>query len=381
MKKIIALLIFTLLITGCSFPTQDDTPSSEQEKEQQKVLQEGKGEDGNLEDKLNNITVNNLGSNIVEIDFNLPKEYSLAFADRVGKNLIVSIRDTIDSMGNQSNTIHSSLIKYDLPSQTHEIIYQGDTYTDDFSSRLKVLQNGDIAFFASTKVLFLEKGSFKLISVKDLPENSYFHYDISPDGSKIVMNNFDNGDLSLTDWNFLDWKSLVKSVKSSDSDGMDGKWPGSPLWSNDGTQISYVMFLYESSEGVGVVDIEGKNSKFFAKKNPYFIPSYTYWLDDDKRILAVQVGSDSQVYVITLAHGNFRKLEIPESIDYLIPNPIQQKAAVIAKNQVYMLDLKFNKIKPIAPVQDWVAGLQWDDTGSELIALRNNKIRIITLQD
>lgn len=375
MRKIMAFLIFILVMTGCSVSTVDYTPSSEQEKEQNKVLPEGQGQDVSLEDKLDKITVSNLDHNIVEIDLNLPEGYSVAFADKVGENLIAGIgesRNIIDSMGNQNYIVSSSLLKYDLQNGTHELLYHGDTYTDHFYSRLKVLQNGDIAFFASTKVLFLEKDSLRLLAVKDLPENCYFHYDISPDGSKIVINNFENGDLSITDWNFLNWKSLVSCV--------NGKWPGCPVWSNDGTRIAYVMFLYESSEGVGVVDIEGNGNQLFSKDDPYFIPSYAYWLNDDQSILAVQVGGKPQVYQITLSDGRFRKLEVPEPLEGFIPNPVKAKAVYKVKNQIHLMDLESGTSEILTPVQDWVAGVQWDDTGEELIVVRNNKIRMIGLE-
>lgn len=386
MKKIVFLILTVLLIvTGCSGQTSEPAPIIKQEKEQQVVQQESeiKVDAQSLEAELNKIKVNQIEPNTKEIDLMLSKNYSVAFADLIGKNLILSImdyRDTINSMGDKSYTPHLSLVKYNLQSQAYEIIYQGDTYTDTFNSRLKVLQNGTIAFFASTKVLFLDKDNFRLTSENDLPEHSYFHYDISPDGTKIVLNNFnDNGNLSITDWKFKEWKGLVNVVKGSDPNGMDSKSPGSPFWSNDGTKISYVMFLYESSEGIGVVGIDGNNNRFFAKENPHFIPSYTYLIDNDKSILAVQVGSESQAYLINLSDGNFNKLEIQGSLNYLIPNPVEPKAVYIADNQVYVLDLETNRSQLVKPVQDWVSGVQWDESGKELIVLRNNKIRIITL--
>lgn len=386
MKKIVFLLfVFLLIVLGFCRQTSESTPRIEQEEEQQAVLQESesKVDAQGLEAEFNKVRVNQIKPNNKEIDLMLSQNYSVAFADLIGNNLILSImdyRDTVNSMGDKSYTPHLSLVKYNLQSQTYEIIYQGDTYTDTFNSRLKVLQNGTVAFFASTKVLFLDKENFSLNSEIDLPEHSYFHYDISPDGAKIVMNNFnDNGNLSITDWKFKEWKGLVNVIKGSDSNGMDSKSPGSPLWSNDGTKISYVMFLYESSEGIGVVGVDGNNNRFFAKESPKFIPSYTYWVDNDKSILAVQVGSESQAYVISLSDGSFNKLKIQGSLNYLIPNPVEPKAVYFADNQVYVLDLKANKSELVTTVQDWVSGVQWDDSGKELIILRNNKIRIITL--
>lgn len=383
MWKIVFLVITVLLIViGCSSQTFEPEPIIKQEKQQQSVIQENRVDAQSLEVELNRITVNQIESNIREIDFKLSKNYSVAFADLIGNNLILSImdyKDTVNSMGDKGHTPYLSLVKYNLQSQTNEIIYQGETYTDTFNSRLKVLQNGTIAFFASTKVLLLDKENLRLTWEIDLPERSYFHYDISPDGKKIVLNNFDdNGNLSITDWKFKEWKSLVNVIKGSDPNGMDGKSPGSPLWSNDGKQISYVMFLYESSKGIGVVGVDGNNNHFFAKESPHFIPSYTYWVDNDKSILAVQVGSESQAYVISLSDGSFNKLEIQGSLNYLIPNPVEPKAAYIADNQVYVLDLEVNKSEIVTPIQDWVSGIQWDDSGKELIILRDNKVRIIT---
>lgn len=381
MKRMITLLILiVIIVTGCSTSSSMTIPENEQAKEVKPLPQEIDAK--SIEDVLKNINVASLESSIKEVNFNLSQKYALTFADKIGKYLIVGIRETIeiiDSKGNDKNTFQAYLIKYDLQSNSNKIIYQGQTYIDHFSSRLKVLQNGNLAFLASNKVLFLEKDSFDLISVKDLPDNNFFNYDISPDGSKIVTNNFDNGDLSITDWSFSQWKSLVSYVSNTPSRGagVDLRWPGYPEWSKDGTRIAYVMFLYESSEGVGVIDIDGKNNRFFAKS--FFAPSYAYWLDNDKSILAVQVGSESQVYQITILDGHITKLEVSESLGNLIPNPTKPKAVYSSNNQLYVLDLENGKSELLNPLQDWVAGAQWDDTGEELIVVRNNKIRIITL--
>lgn len=388
MKKIIILVIvLSLLLTGCISKATESTQLRKQADEKSTDPRESIAKVESLEAGLNNITVNNLEPNVKEINFNLPEKYSVAFADRIGSDLIVSImnfRDAIDSEGNENYVTHLTLIKYNLYSREHEVIYQGDTYTDSFNTRLKVLQNGNIAFYASTKVLLLDKENLRVISEVDLPEHSYFNYDISPDGTKIVMDQFSEvGNLSITDWEFFEWKTLVKGVKGSDPHGMDSKGPGYPHWSNDGSQISYIMFLYESSEGVGVVDVEGKNNNLFIKDDPQFIPAYAYWLNDDKHIIAGQYLGEPKAYLINVSNGNFRELELSGAFQNITLNPVEPKAVYINQddNLIYMIDFKTNKNKPVTPAQDYVSGLEWDDTGNELIAVRSNRIRIITLED
>jgi len=385
-KFIILVIVLSLILTGCSSIATESRQLVKQEDMKLADSKDSKAIDESLEAGLNNITVNNSEPNIKEINLNIPEKYSVSFADRVGSDLIVSImdfRDT-DSEGNESYIPHLTLIKYNLYSRKHEVIFSGDTYTDNFNTRLKVLQNGNIAFYASTKILILDKENLWVLSEVNLPEHSYFNYDISPDGSKIVMNQFSElGNISITDWEYSEWKTLVTGVRGSDPHGLDSKGPGYPHWSNDGSQISYIMFLYESSEGVGVVDLEGKNNNLFIMNNPQFSPSYTYWLNDDKHILAFQSIGEPKAYLINILNGNFREIELSGLFQNIKLNPVESKAVYLNldDNLIYMIDFETNKSRPITSVQDYVAGLEWDDTGNELIAVQNNKIRIITLED
>ncbi|MZP30464.1 hypothetical protein GTO91_12145 [Heliobacterium undosum] len=184
--------------------------------------------------------------------------------------LVVGLQDSEDDQ------LTASLYIYDLQQKKLTLFYQGKDETG-YEMTLKHLKDDAFAFLGRDKITIFDKTTLQPQRVIRLPPSTRGS-DLSSDGQRLVF--CDDRGLNVADTDLSNRKLLVKRTGQD----LHVKAPFSPKWSNDDSQLLYILCLYEGTEGLGVIQPNGTGHQFF----PIPDVGYTQWLNDNRQILCGQ---------------------------------------------------------------------------------------------
>jgi len=221
------------------------------------------------------------------------------------------------------------LFRYDLTTGSTSPLFAGieDEKALPFSSRTKTLNDRNIVFQENSRLIILEKGTFKVLKEFTVPGDGK-GFDLSPDGSSLVYSDAEG--LYLTDLN-RSYSRLILASRKGKRD-IDVQRPIWPQWSADGQKILYVLGGWEWTYGIGVISPDGTANRFYEFGDAVLAK----WFNDSRRIALGQAppGSDNPVFssvILDTTTGETTKLNRDGNSFYPGPDPSGSRVAYISQ--------------------------------------------------
>ncbi|MDK2986159.1 MAG: hypothetical protein PWQ96_1803 [Clostridia bacterium] len=372
-----------LVLTSCAVNTEDiNTNITEENKQSEEQLQKVDSENDMIQKQITpKIEQDKQDNYIKAIDINtyskkndnfiikeiIPRydnqNFVLEFSDCHEENLLIGLS------GRNEKVPELILLRYDLKTGSYESVYEGAGRIH-YNTNLKTLNNSKLAFQCQDKVLILESNDFKVLSEIKLPEG-VLEYDISYDGTKIAYSQKEG--LFVSNLDFSNRKILLKSTGKEEL----AKRPGQPKWSYDDKNILYISYVYQGSEGVGVINLDGSENQFYEIENALF----AYWLDSSNKILCGQDEFDeTESYIINLTKNEITPIELDKTKRYygFMPNTLGQKVAYaeevdIFKSRICIFDEAKLKYCIKSPILGRSERLEWSTSAKQIIITTINK--------
>lgn len=387
--KIILIISLILVLSACTKNTQEIKPNETQQEivnnEKTDSIQDTSSLnvsdviDSDLDKlsfKIDKVHYN--GQQITVIEPSIPKDSGISFFDFFENNKIIV---GIGYLKNDSES-NLALFMFDLDSGEKHEIYRGEGYADNVFSQFRILKSGDLVFQTEQFIIFIDRENYKIKSFQKVPEDCT-DFALSNDGSRIAYRN-ENG-LYVSDLSFTSPKLLVESEKGQDPNGLDSKGPGFPRWASDDRKISYIKYIYEGSEGFGMVNLDGFDNVTFTK--PDFYPLFAYFYSNSEKILCGQDCYDTPyLYTINLTDSKLQPIDIEENWRDATPYPYGKKYAYTVyhtyiDSQLFIYDFEKQTKRALTPVMDAINSMKWHNSGEKIIAQTNQKVIIVPTND
>ncbi|MZP29191.1 hypothetical protein GTO91_05650 [Heliobacterium undosum] len=258
-----------------------------------------------------------------------------------------------------------SLYVCDLENKTSSLFYQANDVVG-YETTIKHLRDGALAFQCREKIIFFNKETLQKQREIPLPPNTR-GVDLSSDGRRLIF--CDEQGLHVADADLSNRKLLVKRT----GENLRTKAPFRPKWSDDDSRLSYILCLYEGTEGVGVMNPDGTGHRFFSLPDV----SYTYWLNDNRQILCGQSDYDqTTAQLIDTTSGNRTNMDIERNKYEMKLDPADKRVAYALRFErqepythemtLYVRDVKSDQARIASPTHYLLRNVTWSLSGRQL---------------
>lgn len=325
--------------------------------------------DKTLKDKKENINIDSFKiktldkSNKKELKVDLYEGYRICDPIFINDNTVLFYTNNIE--GKYEDDF---FYKYDIKSDDLSLFYRDDNFTAYGKGYSKKLNNDNIVFASESKILIFEKDSLKLLKSIIYPDELKGEaVIISNNGDKIAYEDKDG--MCVSSLEFENPTLLIKDI-GKELDSVGTRYYD---WSLDDKKILYNLLGYEISFGIGIIDVETLNNKFYEKVD-YF--GYCF-LSDNKSILNVYGYDFNEISIIDIDRNIEKSFILDKSISYIFNgSPKGLKIPVIYGNDFCILDIENNEKITINKTESDLFFESWSPSSKNILLSKDHGERL-----